>query len=131
MANKTGFVTVFSQQAVIFNHPDDYNTKYTIRAYDFVQVPDWVLNSEMYALLKQKNRIRLVESKADIAEIEDANGKIDNATVLENLDKTDEVETTIDYTQMKSKELYEICVEKGIEVEAKQSKDYYIEKLNA
>lgn len=36
----------------------------------------------------------------------------------------------VDYASMKAKELYDLCVEKGIEVEAKKSKEYYIEKLN-
>ena len=36
----------------------------------------------------------------------------------------------VDYANMKAKELYDLCVEKGIEVEAKKSKEYYIEKLN-
>lgn len=34
-----------------------------------------------------------------------------------------------DYESMSAKELYALCKEKGIEVEAKKSKEYYIEKL--
>ena len=33
------------------------------------------------------------------------------------------------YDGMSAKELYALCKERGIEVEAKQSKEYYIEKL--
>lgn len=45
--------------------------------------------------------------------------------------ETDEEQSKIDYSNMKAKELYDLCVEKGIEVETKQSKEYYIEKLEA
>lgn len=34
-----------------------------------------------------------------------------------------------DYESMSAKELYALCKEKGIDVEAKKSKEYYIEKL--
>ena len=36
---------------------------------------------------------------------------------------------TPDYNGMSAKELYALCKERGIEVEAKQGKEYYIEKL--
>ena len=34
-----------------------------------------------------------------------------------------------DYESMSAKELYALCKEKGIDVESKKSKEYYIEKL--
>ena len=34
-----------------------------------------------------------------------------------------------DYSTMSAKELYALCKEKGLDVEAKKSKEYYIEKL--
>lgn len=34
------------------------------------------------------------------------------------------------YENMSAKDLYALCKEKGIEAEAKKSKEYYIEKLN-
>lgn len=40
-----------------------------------------------------------------------------------------EVEEAVDYSSMTAKELYELCKSQGIEVEAKKSKEYYIEKL--
>lgn len=33
------------------------------------------------------------------------------------------------YSKMKAKALYELCLEKGLEVEEKQPKEYYIEAL--
>lgn len=41
------------------------------------------------------------------------------------------VADTVDYNSMNAKELYALCKEKGLEVEAKKSKEYYIEQLNA
>lgn len=38
---------------------------------------------------------------------------------------------TVDYNNMNPKELFALCKEKGLEVEAKKSKEYYIEQLNA
>ena len=35
----------------------------------------------------------------------------------------------VDYTSMNAKELYLVCKEKGLDVEAKKSKEYYLEKL--
>lgn len=44
--------------------------------------------------------------------------------------ETDEEQSdVVDYSNMKAKELYDLCVERGIEVEAKKSKEYYIEML--
>lgn len=41
-------------------------------------------------------------------------------------------ETNIaDYENMSPKDLYALCKDKGIDVEAKKSKEYYIEKLNS
>lgn len=41
----------------------------------------------------------------------------------------EEPEEEIDYKSMSAKDLYALCKEKGLDVEAKKSKDYYIEKL--
>lgn len=39
--------------------------------------------------------------------------------------------TIEDYSTMSAKDLYALCKDKGIDVEAKKGKEYYIEKLNA
>lgn len=41
----------------------------------------------------------------------------------------DDVNPVDSYKGMKAKELYDLCAERGIEAEVKQSKEYYIEKL--
>lgn len=57
--------------------------------------------------------------------------------VNEQVDVVDEVEPVQndeqidDYSNMSAKDLYALCKERGLEVEAKKGKEYYIEKLNA
>ena len=61
-----------------------------------------------------------------------AKNKIAKILEEENDDKKPEPEPeteVVSYEAMTAKELYELCVEKGIEVEVKQPKKYYIEKL--
>ncbi len=141
--SRTGYITIFSDQAATFNHPDDYTVTSIIEAYKFEEVPDWVSKSRMFELLTKSKKIKVVEGKKSVAEIDNANGKVKNTEVSAALDaiesETDltsdealeeDKDNTLDYTHMKSKELYEICVEKGIEVEAKQPKEYYIDKLS-
>lgn len=41
----------------------------------------------------------------------------------------EEPKSEVDYSSMKAKELYELCLSKGIEVEEKKPKQYYIDKL--
>lgn len=40
------------------------------------------------------------------------------------------VDDVVNYESMSAKELFALCKDKGIDVEAKKGKDYYIEKLN-
>lgn len=35
----------------------------------------------------------------------------------------------VDYSEMSAKDLYSLCKDKGLDVEAKKGKEYYIEKL--
>lgn len=53
-----------------------------------------------------------------------------DADVDTEVETGEEQSDEVDYSNMKAKELYDLCVERGIEVEAKKSKEYYIEKLN-
>lgn len=43
----------------------------------------------------------------------------------------EEENEVVDYESMTAKDLYALCKDKGLEVEAKKGKEYYIEKLNA
>lgn len=73
-----------------------------------------------------KNKIAVLISEEVVEkDHEDITEEIENEP-----EGSDEVVEAIDYSSMKAKELYDLCVERGIEVEAKKPKDYYIEKLN-
>lgn len=70
-------------------------------------------------------------AKLGIAEIigkEVEDDDVEDEVETEELE-TEEVEDEIDYNSMTGKALFELCKERGIEVEAKQPKAYYIEKL--
>jgi hypothetical protein len=140
-----GNVTVFSNKSANFNHPKDYSTVVNVRALTFETVPDWVLDSKMFQLLKKENSIRIIESNKDLKDVEVA-GKVKSKEIFDAVKETvaatavevevdelveeDEVEVeTSDYSQMSSKQLYTICVEKGLNVEPKLKKEDYIKVL--
>lgn len=67
-------------------------------------------------------------AKLGIAEIIGKVEDVEDEVETEDLE-AEEVEEEIDYNSMTGKALFELCKERGIEVEAKQPKTYYIEKL--
>lgn len=131
---KTGYIQIFSEQAAKFHHPKDYNITASVKAFEFAEVPEWVMQSRIYKLLVSDKKIRLIEGKKDVAEVESANGKISRQDVVDAIDSVDETEATeeneIDYSAMKAKQLYDLCLERGIEAEKQQSREYYINLLN-
>ena len=72
-------------------------------------------------------------AKNSIAEIVTEDEKSDQHDVPEEEAVADEApaeeEGKHDYSDMNAKDLYALCKQKGIEVEAKRSKEYYLEKL--
>lgn len=72
-------------------------------------------------------------AKNSIAEIVTEGEKSDQNDVSEEVvaDEEEAVkeEDKHDYSDMNAKDLYALCKQKGIEVEAKRSKEYYLEKL--
>ena len=72
---------------------------------------------------------RWVKNKIAVFVSEDKVPQKDKVISQETKNET-EGSGEVGYANMKAKELYDMCIEKGIEVEAKKSKDYYIEKLN-
>ena len=73
-------------------------------------------------------------AKNSIAEIVTEDEKSDQHDVSEEEVVDDEEEAAKeegkhDYSDMNAKDLYALCKQKGIEVEAKKSKEYYLEKL--
>ena len=67
--------------------------------------------------------------------MDEVNGKISKESLADAIDSVDinadEVaeENEVDYSAMKAKQLYDLCVEKGIEAEKQQSREYYINLL--
>ena len=94
---------------------------------DVISVPEdfakrWVKNG-IAAYVHEEQETDEPETPAD-----DVQGQTDETTE----DGTAQEESTddkLDYESMSAKELYALCKEKGIDVEAKKSKEYYIEKL--
>ena len=136
---KTGQVQIFGNQSATFNHPNDYSLKFRLKAFEFTYAPEWILESEMYKALKKDGKIKLIKSSADVADIE-TKGKVDNKNINDALNSTNETQSKEnkvnltdnelkEYSEKTARELYDICAEKGIEVESKKAKEYYLEKL--
>ena len=70
-------------------------------------------------------------AKNSIAEIVTEDEKSDQHDVSEEVadEAPVEEEDKHDYSNMNAKDLYALCKQKGIDVEAKRSKEYYLEKL--
>ena len=100
---------------------------------DVISVPEdfakrWVKNG-IAAYVHEEQETDEPETPVDeTPETDDAQEQTDETTE----DGTAQEESTddkSDYESMSAKELYALCKEKGIDVEAKKSKEYYIEKL--
>ena len=100
---------------------------------DVISVPEdfakrWVKNG-IAAYIQAEQETDEPETPVDeTPETDDVQGQADETTE----DGTAPEESTDDkpdYESMSAKELYALCKEKGIDVEAKKSKEYYIEKL--
>ena len=76
-------------------------------------------------LLKESDIARLVKNNI-IEPVEESELITDS---VEEIEVTDAEIKEISYNQMQGKELYDICIGKGIEVEPKKKKEYYLEKL--
>ena len=127
---RTGYIQVFSEQTAKFHHPKNYEITASVRAYEFSEVPEWVLDSELYKLLSADRKIKLIESKKDVAQVDEVNGKISKESLADAIDSVEQTEENeVDYSAMKAKQLYDLCVEKGIEAEKQQSREYYINLL--
>ena len=95
------------------------------KAGDFVDVPD------DFARRWAKNGIAEIVEGADTEEeVEETEEEVE-ATEDEGSEEQESEEEEVDYESMKAKELYDLCVEKGIEVKKQQPKQYYIDLLLA
>ena len=96
---------------------------------DVISVPEdfasrWVKNG-IAEYVKGEQEIKPEDNKVDVDETEN---EVDDTQEQEQ--ETEEEPETPDYSSMSAKALYALCKDKGLEVESKQSKEYYIEKLS-
>lgn len=82
----------------------------------FHTVPDWVVRDQMFKWGVADGDITVMEEPKSVAV---------GFTTPESTPAEDP------YKDFTNKQLYELCVEKEIEVEAKQPRAYYIEKLTS
>lgn len=152
-------IQVFCTKSIKFIHPKDNNISHEIRNHEFTMAPSWVRDTMMFHALKRENSIKVIESAKDLAEVEttgkiagaelekepeastqgagvdlpEETAETAEAETAEEAEETKEAEeaeeTKVDYESMSNKDLYNLCIEKGIEVEAKRNKAYYVEKL--
>lgn len=93
---------------------------------DEINVPD------DYALRWEKNGIAKIMGDEYITKEEHEDTEVEKT--VEDEEITNEVvseEEVEDFTNMNAKELFAKCKERGLEVEAKKSREYYIEKLTS
>lgn len=153
-------VQIFCEQRALFVHPLDRDVKHKVEPFEFAYVPEWVVKTEFWKMLKQSGKAKEIGTRKDVAEIE-KKGKIDKAILSKTLEKapmieeaakeTDEeeveitentesehdsgeaieaVEEKVLVKDMTAKELYKFCIDNNIEVEMKQSKAFYLEKID-
>ena len=89
---------------------------------DEINVPD------DYALRWEKNGIAKIMGDEYITKEEHENTEVEDKEITNEVVSEVEVE---DFTNMNAKELFAKCKERGLEVEAKKSREYYIEKLTS
>jgi hypothetical protein len=117
---------IYSKKAFCFQNPnvasivglDEKQLKQTlvhVRAMDFVEVPDWVVEDAMFNWAVQDGDIEVLDKKMLVG-----GAPVSPAS-----------EDVKDFQDMKAAQLYKLCVERGIECEERKSKDYYIELLEA
>lgn len=69
--------------------------------------------------------------KNGIAEYVNGNVQEPGQETSDNHEESDKEFETPEIQNMSTKELYALCKEKGIDAEAKKSKEYYLEKLGS
>ena len=89
---------------------------------DEINVPD------DYALRWEKNGIAKIMGDEYITKEEPEDTEVEDEEITNEVVSEGEVE---DFTNMNAKELFAKCKERGLEVEAKKSREYYIEKLTS
>lgn len=125
-------IQIFSEQRAKFVHPDDREVTFTVSPFIFTYAPDWIQSTLLWKLLESDKKIKVIRSAKDAIEakfeqVENETEKVEEVKEEEPKISDNELE---EYSKMKAKDLYEICITKGIEVEPKMSKAYYLEQLS-
>ena len=125
-------IQVFSEQRAKFVNSVDNEITFTVAPYIFTNAPEWIVDTLLWKLLESDNKIRMIgtakqaiEAMAKVDEkvsIKEAESKVEEQKINDN--------ELVDYSKMKAKDLYEVCISKGIDVEPKLSKAYYLEQLS-
>lgn len=143
-------IQVFCTKSIRFVHPKDESVYHEIKNHAFTSAPEWIKDTAIFNLLVKENSLKVIESSKDLAEVE-TTGKIAGKELEkenyvsklgagvdlkdEEPEEVEEVEAeeeaAVDPKDMSNKELYALCVEKGLEVEEKKNKAYYLEKLES
>lgn len=123
---------IFSKKAFAFKDPNVIDvvaeisggkkTYIEVQPGSFTSVPDWVKNDAMF---------QWALSDGDIEILEDAKPMVSGVSIPAPSTEGEEEDPVADdeFSGLTNKQLYDKCVEAGIEVEPKKSRAYYIEKL--
>ena len=136
----SGNIQVYCEQKALFVNPFNNKEEFVVDEFSFSSAPSWITTTYMWELLVKDGKIKLINS------VKDAEEKIEKKELSkeevekvvddfkEDVEVEDEVETMSDneiemLSNMTKKGLYALCKEKGIDVESKQPKEYYLKML--
>lgn len=153
---RSGMISIFCNKSVKFRHPKDRDVFAVVRDHDFVTAPSWIVDTSLFKMLEKEGSIKLIKSSSDAKGIE-TKGKVskeeldkfDDVVIPEpmsggkeelpdpeEVEEVEEVNESKDeeafdpYEGMTAMDLYNKCIEEGLDVEKKKSKKYYINELN-
>lgn len=130
-------IQIFTEQSALFTNPADKYDSFEAKCYEFTTAPDWIVNTLMFKLLQKDGKIKILNSGDKFVENNGQIAKVIEPTSTPADAPVDEEEPAVndneiqDLAQMSNKELYALCMEKGIEAEPKRNKDYYLNLLAA
>lgn len=127
-------IQIFTEQSALFVNPGNKYDTFEAKCFEFVTAPDWVVNTLLFKLLQKDGKIKIlnagdkfIENNGVIAKVEpEVTNEPDPAVEEESAANDNEIQN---YAEMSNKELYALCMEKGIEAEPKKNKDYYLNLL--
>lgn len=127
-------IQVFCTKSIKFVHPKDANVTHLVQNHTFTYAPAWIKDTDIFKALQKEQNIKVIESAKDLKETE-MSGKILAQKMQEDFptvaDEEDVDTSGGQFDGMSAKQLYNACIERGIEVAEKQRKSYYVEKLSA